>query len=250
MEQSVEQKLKALYALQNIHTKVDKIRQVRGDLPMEVADLEDEVAGLETRIQKIKAELDDLEDSIVTRKNMIKDSQAAVKKYETQLNEVKNNREYDAISKEIEIQGLEIQVCEKKIKEIGFDITNKTQVYERAVVDLEERKKDLDIKKAELENITAETQKEEDELIAKAKDAEQYIDERLLTAYNRLRNNSKNGLAVVTIQRDSCAGCYNQIPPQRQLDIRQHKKVIVCEHCGRILVDEALSNDTVAEELV
>lgn len=247
MEQTVEQKLKALYALQNIHTKVDKIRQVRGDLPMEVADLEDEVAGLETRIQKIKGELDDLEDAIVTRKNMIRDSQAAVKKYETQLNEVKNNREYDAISKEIEIQGLEIQVCEKKIKEIGFDITNKTQVYERAVADLDERRKDLDLKKAELENITAETQKEEDELISKAQEAEKYIDERLLTAYNRLRNNSKNGLAVVTIQRDSCAGCYNQIPPQRQLDIRQHKKVIVCEHCGRILVDEALSNDTVTE---
>ena len=247
MEQSVEQKLKALYALQNIHTQVDKIKQVRGDLPMEVADLEDEVAGLETRIEKIKSDLDDFEDAIVTRKNMIRDAQAAVKKYETQLNDVKNNREYDAISKEIEIQGLEIQVCEKKIKELGFDITNKTQIYERAVADLDERRKDLEIKKAELETITAETQKEENELIAKAKDSEQYIDERLLTAYNRLRNNSKNGLAVVTIQRDSCSGCYNQIPPQRQLDIRQHKKVIVCEHCGRILVDEALSGEKIEE---
>jgi hypothetical protein len=247
MEQSVEQKLKALYALQNIHTQVDKIKQVRGDLPMEVADLEDEVAGLETRIEKIKSELDDYEDAIVTRKNMIRDAQAAVKKYETQLNDVKNNREYDAISKEIEIQGLEMQVCEKKIKELGFDITNKTQVYERAVADLEERRKDLEIKKAELENITAETQKEENELVEKAKEAEVFIDERLLTAYNRLRNNSKNGLAVVTIQRDSCSGCYNQIPPQRQLDIRQHKKVIVCEHCGRILVDEALSVTKIEE---
>jgi len=241
MEQTVEQKLKALYELQNIHTKIDKIRQVRGELPMEVADLEDEVAGLETRIKKIKAELDDLEDAIVTRKNMIKESQSAIKKYETQLNDVKNNREYDAISKEIEIQGLEIQVCEKKIKEHGFEITNKTQVYEKAVGDLEDRKKDLDVKKAELDNITSETQKEEDELSEKAKSAEVNIDERLLTAYKRLRQNSKNGLAVVTIQRDSCSGCFNQIPPQRQLDIRQHKKVIVCEHCGRILVDEALS---------
>jgi hypothetical protein len=214
---------------------------------MEVADLEDEVAGLETRIEKIKSELDDYEDAIVTRKNMIRDAQAAVKKYETQLNDVKNNREYDAISKEIEIQGLEMQVCEKKIKELGFDITNKTQVYERAVADLEERRKDLEIKKAELENITAETQKEENELVEKAKEAEVFIDERLLTAYNRLRNNSKNGLAVVTIQRDSCSGCYNQIPPQRQLDIRQHKKVIVCEHCGRILVDEALSGTKIEE---
>ena len=179
MEQTVEQKLKALYALQNIHTKVDKIKQVRGDLPMEVSDLEDDVAGLETRIQKIKGELDDYEDSIVTRKNMIRDALAAVKKYEAQLNEVKNNREYDAISKEIEIQGLEVQVCEKKIKELGFDITNKTQVYESAVADLESRRKDLEIKKAELENITAETQKEEDELSQKAKEAEQFIDERL-----------------------------------------------------------------------
>ncbi len=241
MEQTVEQKLRALYELQNIHTKIDKIRQVRGELPMEVADLEDEVAGLETRIHKIKAELDDLEDSIVTRKNMIKEAQSAIKKYEAQLNEVKNNREYDAISKEVEIQGLEIQVCEKKIREHGFEITNKTQVYEKAVADLEDRKKDLENKRAELNNITSETQKEEDELTEKAKQAELSIDERLLTAYKRLRNNSKNGLAVVTIQRDSCSGCFNQIPPQRQLDIRQHKKVIVCEHCGRILVDEALS---------
>jgi hypothetical protein len=247
MEQSVEQKLKALYALQNIHTQIDKIKQVRGDLPMEVADLEDEVAGLETRIEKIKSELDDFEDAIVNRKNMIRDSQAAVKKYETQLNDVKNNREFDAISKEIEIQGLEMQVCEKKIKEIGFDIQNKTAIYEKAVADIEERRKDLEIKKAELENITAETQKEEDELSIKSKGAEVFIDERLLTAYNRLRNNSKNGLAVVTIQRDSCSGCFNQIPPQRQLDIRQHKKVIVCEHCGRILVDEALSGEKLEE---
>lgn len=248
MEQTVEQKLKALYELQGIHTQIDKIRQVRGELPMEVTDLEDEVAGLETRIQKIKNELDDLEDLVVTRKNTIKDAQAATKKYETQLNEVKNNREYDAISKEIEIQGLDIQVSEKKIKEHGFEIASKTEVYDKALADLEERKKDLDIKKAELENITSETQKEEDELTIRANEAEKHIDERLLTAYNRLRGNSKNGLAVVTIQRDSCAGCFNQIPPQRQMDIRQHKKVIVCEHCGRILVDEALAYDHAPEE--
>ncbi len=241
MEQTVEQKLRALYELQTIHTKIDKIRQVRGELPMEVADLEDEVAGLETRIQKIKAELDDLEDSITSRKNMIRDAQSNIKKYEVQLNEVKNNREYDAISKEIEIQGLEIQVCEKKIKEFGFEITNKTQVYEKAMADLEERRKDLEGKRAELNNITSETEKEEQDLSSKAKAAEVNIDERLLTAYKRLRNNAKNGLAVVTIQRDSCSGCFNQIPPQRQLDIRQHKKIIVCEHCGRILVDEALT---------
>ena len=245
MEQTVEQKLKALYDLQTIHTQIDKLRQVRGELPMEVADLEDEVAGLDTRIQKIKTELDDMEDAIVNRKNMIKDALAAIKKYETQLNEVKNNREYDAISKEIEIQGLDIQVCEKKIKELGFDITNKTEAYEKSLADQEERRKDLEVKKTELENITSETQKEENELIEEAHKAEKFIEERLLTAYSRLRNNSKNGLAVVTIQRDSCSGCFYQIPPQRQLDIRQRKKIIVCEHCGRILVDEGFVTENV-----
>jgi len=241
MEQTVEQKLKALYELQTIHTKIDKIRQIRGELPMEVADLEDDVAGLETRIQKIKAELDDLEDDIVTRKNLIKDAQANIKKYEVQLNEVKNNREYDAISKEIEIQGLDIQVSEKKIREFGYDITTKTQVYEKALADLESRKSDLDAKKEELGTITAETEKEENELTGQADKATKGIDERLLVAYNRLRQNAKNGLAVVTIQRDSCSGCFNQIPPQRQSDIRQRKKVIVCEHCGRILIDEQMA---------
>ena len=241
MEQTIEQKLKALFDLQTIHTKIDKIRQIRGELPMEVADLEDDVAGLETRIQKIKNELDDLEDDIVTRKNLIRDAQANIKKYETQLNEVKNNREYDAISKEIEIQGLDIQVSEKKIREFGFEITSKTQIYEKALADLEGRKNDLDAKKAELGTITAETEKEENDLNAQAEKAVPTIEERLLIAYNRLRKNAKNGLAVVTIQRDSCSGCFNQIPPQRQSDIRQRKKIIVREHCGRILVDEQMA---------
>jgi hypothetical protein len=246
MEQTVEEKLKALYELQTIHTKVDRIRQVRGELPMEVADLEDDVAGLETRIQKIKSELDDLEDDIVTRKNLIKEAQANIKKYETQLNEVKNNREYDAISKEIEIQGLDIQVSEKKIREFGFEITTKTQVYEKALADLDARKADLDAKKEELGTITSETQKEENDLLALADNASKNIDDRLLIAYNRLRKNAKNGLAVVTIQRDSCSGCFNQIPPQRQSDIRQRKKIIVCEHCGRILVDEQMAMEAEA----
>jgi len=241
MEQTIEQKLKALYDLQTIHTKIDKIRQVRGELPMEVADLEDDVAGLETRIQKIKNELDDLEDEIVTRKNLIKDAQSNIKKYETQLNEVKNNREYDAISKEIEIQGLDIQVSEKKIREYGFEIASKTSIYEKALADLDARRADLDAKKDELGTITAETEKDENELTGQAEKATGTIDERLLIAYNRLRKNAKNGLAVVTIQRDSCSGCFNQIPPQRQSDIRQRKKIIVCEHCGRILVDEMMA---------
>lgn len=241
MEHTIEQKLKALYHLQTLHTQVDKIRQIRGELPIEVADLENEIAGLETRIQKIKAELDELEDAIVTRKNNIKEAQAATKRYEAQLNEVKNNREYDALSKEIEVQGLEIQVCEKKIKEHGFEITSKMAVYEKAQEHIEDRKKDLASKKAELDNITTETEKEEEEAHKKVTEAENHIEDRLLTAYKRLRGNAKNGLAVVTIQRDSCAGCFNQIPPQRQLDIRQRKKVIVCEHCGRIIVDEGFA---------
>lgn len=243
MEQTVEQKLKALYELQNIHTKIDKIRQVRGELPMEVADLEDEVAGLETRIQKIKAELDDTEDAIVNRKNMIKEAQALIKKYEKQLEDVKNNREYDALTKEVEIQNLDIQVSEKKIKEHGFEINSKTEVYEQALANITARKGDLETKKGELETITSETEKEEAALVKKADKAETQIEERLLTAYSRLRKNAVNGLAVVTIDRDSCSGCFNQIPPQRQLDIRQRKKVIVCEHCGRILVDEALTHE-------
>jgi len=246
MEQTVEQKLKALYELQTLHTKIDKIRQIRGELPMEVADLEDEVAGLETRIQKFKNELDDTEDAIVTRKNMIKEAQTLIKKYEAQLKEVKNNREYDALTKEVEIQNLEIQVCEKKIREFGFDITQKTEVYEKALADLEVRRKDLDLKKSELQTITAETEKEEESLNDRAEKAETEIEDRLLTAYKRLRNNANNGLAVVTIDRDSCSGCFNQIPPQRQLDIRQRKKIIVCEHCGRILVDEALTHEVEA----
>lgn len=245
MEQTVEQKLKALYELQQIHSKIDKIRQIRGELPMEVADLEDDVLGLETRIQKIKTELDDLEDAIVNRKNSIKDAQAAVKKYDVQLKDVKNNREYDALTKEIEIQGLDIQMAEKKIKEHGFEITQKNLVYDAAVAELEERKKDLDVKKQELDSITGETEKEEVALQKKADGASKIIEERLLIAYNRLRKNAVNGLAVVTIERDSCSGCFNEIPPQRQLDIRQRKKIIVCEHCGRILVDEALTHDEV-----
>ncbi|WDF55389.1 zinc ribbon domain-containing protein [Mucilaginibacter sp. KACC 22063] len=244
MEQTVEQKLKALFELQTIHTKIDRIRQIRGELPMEVADLEDDVAQLETRINKIKGELDDLEDDIVTRKNLIKEAQANTKKYEAQLNDVKNNREYEAISKEIEIQGLDIQVSEKKIREYEYEISTKTQVYDKAAADLESRRNDLEAKKAELGTITAETQKEEEELISQADNAKESIEPRLLTAYSRLRQNAKNGLAVVTIQRDSCSGCFNQIPPQRQADIRQRKKIIVCEHCGRILVDEQIALET------
>lgn len=207
---------------------------------MEVSDLEDEIAGLETRIEKVRNELDELEDSIVNRRNMIKEAEAAIRKYEGQLNEVKNNREYDAITKEIEIQGLDIQVSEKKIKEFEFEIRNKTEVYESTQQALDAAKKDLELKKGELDTITSETQKEEDELISKSEVAEKDIEERLFRVYRRLRTTYKNGLAVVSIDRDSCSGCHNKIPPQMQLEIRQRKKIIVCEHCGRILVDEGV----------
>jgi predicted nucleic acid-binding Zn-ribbon protein len=238
MEATIEQKLKALYELQTIHSEIDKIRIVRGELPMEVADLEDDVAGLETRIHKIKEEINELEDEIVNRKNTMKQAAAAIKKYEEQQNNVKNNREYEALSKEIEIQGLDILVSEKKIKEYTFEIGNKTRVLEIAEASLVERHKDLDLKKSELEVITKETEKEEEAAMKKAAKAEKLIEERLLIAYERLRTNAKNGLAVVTVSRDSCSGCFNKIPPQRQSDIRQGKKIIVCEHCGRILVDD------------
>lgn len=243
MEQTVEQKLKALWALQTIHTKVDKIRQVRGELPIEVADLEDEIAGLDTRIEKIRKDLDDLEDSIVNRRNMIKEAEAAIKKYEGQLNEVKNNREYDAISKEIEIQGLEIQVCEKRIREAEFEIKNKTDLYDSTQESLAYSKGELEIKKQELETITNETQKEEDTYLVKAEAAEKNIEDRLLKVYNKLRSTFRNGLAVVSIERDSCSGCFNKIPPQLQSEIRQRKKIIICEHCGRIIVDEDIVFD-------
>lgn len=243
MEQTVEQKLKSLWALQSVHTKIDKIRQVRGELPIEVADLEDEIAGLETRLEKIRTELDELEDSIVNRKNMIKDAQAAIKKYESQLNDVKNNREYDAITKEIEIQGLEIQVCEKRIKEYEFEIRSKTELYDETQKNADYNKEELENKKKELENITSETQKEEDSLLKKVKTAEKKNEERLLKVYSKLRSSFRNGLAVVSIERESCSGCHNKIPAQLQSEIRQRKKIIICEHCGRILVDEEIASD-------
>lgn len=243
MEQTVEQKLKALWALQSIHSKIDKIRQVRGELPIEVADLEDEIAGLETRLEKTRVDLDDLEDSIVKRKNMIKDAQAAIKKYEGQLNEVKNNREYDAISKEIEIQGLEIQVCEKRIKEAEFEIRSKTEGYEKTQSNLDYAKGELDGKKQELNTITSETQIEEETLLAKAEVASSNIEERLFKVYNRLRTSYRNGLSVAFIERDSCSGCHNKIPAQLQSEIRQRKKIIICEHCGRVLVDEEIASE-------
>lgn len=237
---SVEEKLKALYNLQLIDSQIDKIRSVRGELPLEVQDLEDEMEGLQTRLDRLEEELKAAEKEISDRKQAIKDAQALIRKYEEQQNKVRNNREYESISKEIEFQNLEIQISEKKIKELRASIANKQEIIEASKTQLEERKKDLEAKKKELKEILDETLIEEEELTKKSLKAQKLIDERLLTAYNRLRGNARNGLAVVAVERDACGGCFNHVPPQRQLDIRTHKKIIVCEHCGRILVDKSI----------
>ena len=236
-EISVEEKLRTLFGLQQIDSKIDKIRIVRGELPLEVRDLEDLVAGLETRISHFDEELKTLDNSIAEKKNVMKDAQALIKKYETQQSKVRNNREYDSITKEIEFQNLEIQLAEKRIKEFKANIISKKEIAEQSEEELKSRLKDLKIKKKELDEIVAETEKEEAALLKKSKNMEAIIEERLLNAYKRIRSNVMNGLGVVTVERDACGGCFNKIPPQRQLDIRTHKKIIVCEHCGRILVD-------------
>jgi predicted nucleic acid-binding Zn-ribbon protein len=236
-DNTIEDKLRALYQLQQIDSQIDRIRITRGELPMEVSDLEDEVTGLQTRINNYSEEAKSLDDQIKTRKQTIKDAQALIKKYQGQQGSVKNNREFDSLNKEIEYQQLEIQLCEKRIKEHTADLAAKKLILEASEKTLEERTIDLQNKKNELDSIIAETEKEEAELSAESNKASDVIEERLLTAYKRIRDNARNGLAVVSITRDACGGCFNKIPPQRQLDIRQRKKIIVCEHCGRILVD-------------
>ena len=240
MEATVEQKLKALYNLQLIDSKVDDIRRMRGELPMEVKDLEDEIAGLETRIRKYEDEQNEFEDGIAHRRAFIKESTSLKEKYEQQINNVKNSREYDALSKEIELQTLEMQIADKKIKELMALIGLKKDEIGVVRETLEGRQKDLVAKRAELDTIIGETEREEHVLADRSRDAERAIDQRLLAAYKRIRSNARNGLGVVPITRDSCGGCFNKIPPQRQLDIRQRKKVIVCEYCGRILVDQEM----------
>lgn len=236
-ELSVEEKLKALFALQKIDSAIDKIKIIRGELPLEVQDLEDDVIGLETKIAKLTGEIVNLEQEQSAKKIAIKEASDAIKKYTVQQDKVRNNREFDSLSKEIEYQNLDIQLSEKKIKSIKYEISVKTEELNEATSRLEERKKDLDLKKAELEDIVSETQKEEEDLNNKANQASKSIDARLLNAYRRIRSNTRNGLGVVSIERDSCGGCFNKIPPQTQIDIKAHKKIIVCEHCGRILID-------------
>ncbi len=243
IDASVEGKLRSLYELQLIDSKIDRLRTVRGELPLEVSDLEDIVAGLETRLNNVTEEVQELENQINEKKQAIKDFQANIKKYEAQQNKVRNNREYDAISKEIEFQNLEIQLAEKRSKEAKAAVTLKQDLLDKSKVEFEERSKDLKVKKSELDEIIAETEKEEKDLLVESDSAASKIEERLLNAYKRIRSNTRNGLAVVTVDRDACGGCYNKIPPQRQLDIRTNKKIIVCEHCGRILVDGTIIPD-------
>ena len=238
IEVTVERKLVALYTLQQIDSKIDRIRIVRGELPEAVQDLEDEVAGLETRIENYNADLKKFNTDVTNYKIKIKETQALIKKYEEQQNQVRNSREYDSLTKETEYQSLEIQLCEKRIKDATIkmeDIKNGLEATEKK---LAERKNDLVVKQSELNSIVEETEKEEEELVAKSKESEALIEDRLLNAYKRIRKGARNGLAVVEIKRDACGGCFNKIPPQHQLDIRIHKKIIVCEYCGRILVDQ------------
>lgn len=235
-EVTVAEKLDALYELQKIDSEIDRIRTIRGELPLEVQDLEDELHGLETRINKIAEEAKDLDTEVIDRKNAIKDAETAIAKYKEQQNNVRNNREFESLAKEIEFQELEIKLHDKKGKEAKLRVVNKKELLEEAKERFEFRKGDLNTKQAELDEIVGETKKEEDALLKKSEDAKKKIDTRLVFAYNRLRDNAKNGLAVVPVDRDACGGCFNKIPPQRQLDIQAKKKVLVCEHCGRILV--------------
>ena len=237
-ELTVEEKLQNLYELQRIDTEIDKIKTLRGELPLEVQDLEDEIAGLETRIENLKVELGELDKTSSTRKMDIKKAEEAIKKYSEQLDNVRNNREYDALSKEIEFQKLEIELQEKRIREAQKAKTEKEALMEESKKRYEDKVSDLEAKKGELNDIINETHKDEESLQAKSEQLSATIDERLLTAYRRIRSNARNGLAVVTVDRDACGGCFNKIPPQRQLDIRSRKKIIVCEYCGRILIDK------------
>ena len=238
---SVEEKLKTLYQLQSALSAIDEKRALRGELPLEVQDLEDEIEGLTTRIEKIKNEIDEFKRAVTQKNGEIEDAKASVERYKNQLNDVKNNREYDTLSKEIEFQTLEIELCNKKIREANNRIQEKQQELAENEEVIKDRQADLEVKKSELDEIMAETRAEEEKLKEKVKDLESKIENRLLTSFKRIRKNARNGLGVVYVQRDACGGCFNKIPPQRQLDIKMHKKIIVCEYCGRIMIDPELA---------
>ena len=241
-DMSVEQKLKNLYQLQTILSEIDRIKILRGELPLEVQDLEDEIEGLTHRIGKYTEEVEGLTTEIEMKRGKIKDAEEMIERYKAQLNDVRNNREYDMLSKEIEFQSLEVELQNKKINEAQRTIDEDQEEISKVRTLLEERRTDLNVKKSELDEIVTETKAEEEKLREKAKQVEQTIEPRLLLAFKRIRksqteNGQRNGLGIVYVQRDACGGCFNKIPPQRQLDIRMRKKIIVCEYCGRIMID-------------
>ena len=241
MDMPVEERLKTLYQLQTTLSGIDEKRALRGELPLEVQDLEDEIEGRTTRIDKINADIAEFEQAVVMKKGEIENAKVSVERYKEQLNDVKNNREYDTLSKEIEFQSLEIELCNKKIKEANARIEEKKVELAQNQEIIEDRRQALDQKKGELDEIMEETRAEEEKLKAKVKELEAKIEPRLLTSFKRIRKNARNGLGIVYVQRDACGGCFNKIPPQRQFDIKMHKKVIVCEYCGRILIDPELA---------
>ena len=240
-DMSVEQKLKNLYSLQTKLSEIDEIKTLRGELPLEVQDLEDEIEGLSHRLHKYEEEIEHIKGDIAHKQESIKEAQAMMTRYQSQLDDVRNNREYDNLSKEIEFQSLEIELLRKKINDAERLINLKTGDLEKGRAALETRQQDLDQKKAELDEIVADTKADEEKLREKAKVIETTIEPRLLTAFKRIRQSSRNGLGIVYVQRDACGGCFNKIPPQRQLDIRMRKKIIVCEYCGRIMIDPELA---------
>ncbi len=237
----VEQKMKNLYQLQTMLSQIDRIKTLRGELPLEVSDLEDEIAGLTTRLGKYTDEVEKLKADIAVKQEKIAEAQAVVARYQEQINAVKNNREYEMLSKEIEFQNLEVELQNKRINEAKRVIETKQADIENCNNTLNERRADLELKKSELDEIITETKAEEEKLRDKAKSLENNIEPRLLTAFKRIRNSSHNGLGVVYVERDACGGCFNKIPPQRQLDVRMRKKIIVCEYCGRIMIDPELA---------
>ena len=244
VDQAVEKRLVALYTLQSVDSEIDKIKIIRGELPQAVQDLEDEIAGLHTRIENLTSEIKETEAANKARVSEVAEHEEQIKKYQKQQDNVRNNREFESLNKEIEFQNLEIQLCERKTKEGKAKISELKQHIDAAKVLLENRQKDLDAKREELTSIIAETEKDEKRLLAMSKEQEQYFtgsDERYLSGYKRIRGAARNGLAVVQIDRDSCGGCFSNIPPQRQMEIKMHKKVIVCENCGRILVDDDIA---------
>ena len=240
-EYSVEEKLQSLYQLQTMLTEIDKIKTLRGELPLEVQDLEDEIAGLTTRIEKASSDVVEMSKGVTENKNTIEVSKAQIAKYQEQQDHVSNNREFDSLNKEIEFKNLEVELAEKRIREFTAAINAKKEEIEANKAIVDEKKQDLDVKKSELQEIIEENRQEEERLRERCKELEMNIEPRLLQSFKRIRNNTRNGLGIVYVQRESCGGCFNKIPPQRQLDIRMRKKIIVCEYCGRIMIDPELA---------